>query len=307
MVIHDRSYSRWKGDRAAPVRAATVVFEAGVKRGGAVVFRRKIPAIGLILAAFGPFIFFLGAIAVKAYIVGHASQYPQFAEELMAEGEFGRWLNMSPEWIYSYMYVVQAAFVMVACVLIGAGLVAEDRRANALEMYLSRPVTVTQYLLGKLGAIGFFIALITVIPASILVLAQLSVSWSEAGEIRRLAVLLARTLLAGSVWVAIPALTIVTASSLADRARNAAILWLGVVIMLEFVVSNILKEVFNSDSFLLLQLGFNIRQVMNYILDNQVDLVTTVPVWQSALVLLVWVVVCLRVLRARVKPVEVVA
>ena len=77
-------------------------------------------------------------------------------------------------------------------------------------------------LLGKFGVIAFYVALITVIPASILVFVQLSVSWSEPGEIARLLGLLVRTLLSGAVWVAIPALTILTASSLADRARNAA-------------------------------------------------------------------------------------
>jgi ABC-type transport system involved in multi-copper enzyme maturation permease subunit len=306
MVIHDRSYSRWKGDRAAPVKGAAVVFESGIRRGSATVFRRKIPAIGLILVAFGPFVFFLGAILVRAYVIGNASQYPD-AARFMSESEFGRMLVFTAEWVYSYMFVTQWPLVMVACVLIGAGLVAEDRRANALEMYLSRPITVRQYLLGKFGVIAFYVALITVIPASILVFVQLSVSWNEPGEIARLLGLLVRTVLSGSLWVAIPALTILTASSLADRARNAAILWIGVIVMLEFVVSNILREVFNADSFWLLQLGFNVRQVMNKVLANDVDLVTTVPVWQSAAVLAVWVVVCLRLLHARVKPVEVVA
>jgi ABC-type transport system involved in multi-copper enzyme maturation permease subunit len=306
MVIHDRSYSRWKGDRAAPVKGAAVVCEAGVKRGAATVFRRKIWAILLILVSFGPFVFFLGAILVRAYVIGNASQY-QDAARFMSESDFGRLLVFSAEWVYSYMFTFGRVLVMVACVLIGAGLVAEDRRANALEMYLSRPITVRQYLLGKFGVMAFYLAIITVIPASILVFVQMSVSWSEPGEITRLLILLVRTILSGAVLITIPALTILTASSLADRARNAAILWLGVVVMLEFVVSNILRDVFNADSFWLLQLGFNIAQVMNKLLANDVDLITTVPVWQSAAVLVVWVVVCVRLLHARVKPVEVVA
>lgn len=305
MVIHDRSYSRWKGDRAAPVTAARVIFEAGIRRGVSTIFRRKLPAIGLILAAFGPFVFFFGAILVAAYVRGNAETYPEFAQVL--EGEFKEVLTLTPEWVYSYMFLAQFAFVMVACVLVGAPLVAEDRRANALEMYLSRPVTAPRYLLGKLATIAFFIALITVVPAALLVLVQLSVSWSQPGEALRLLELLVRTIVAAVPWVAVPAITIVTASSLADRARNAAILWLSVVVMLEFVVSNILRGVFNTDGFLLLQIGFNIRQVMNLVLGNDADLVTTVPVWASALVLAGWVVLCLRVLVARVRPVEVVA
>ena len=307
MVIHDRSYSRWKGDRTAPVKGATVVLEAGIKRGATTLFRRKLPAIVLILAAFGPFIFFLGVIYVRAYILGNVEKFGGGLVEFANDPEVVRMTTANPEWIYSYMFLTQWAFVMVACVLLGAPLIAEDRRANALELYLSRPISVRQYLLGKLATIATFVAMLTLIPASILILAQLSVSWSDPGEPLRLAGLFVRTLVAGAILVAIPSLTITTASSLADRARNAAILWLSVVVMLEFVVSNILREVFNADAFWLLQIGFNVRQVMNLVLGNDADLVLTVPVWASALVLAGWIVVCLRVLASRVRPVEVVA
>ena len=306
MVIHDRSYSRWKGDRSAPVQATSVIFETAIKRAATSIFRRKIPAVLLILVSFGPFLFFFGAMLVRAYVVGNAAQYPDFAEALQSS-DFGELLKWGPNWVYFYIFQWQWPLVVLACILVGSGLVAEDRRANALEMYLSRPVTVRQYLGGKLGAMAFYVALVTVIPATILGLTQLSVSWQEPGEFARLGGLVLRTIVGGSVWVAIPALTIVTASSLADRARNAAILWLGVVVMLEFVASNILQAVFQSDSFYLMQIGFNVRQVLNWVLDNQADLNTNVPVWVSALVLAGWVLLCLRILKARVQPVEVVA
>jgi ABC-type transport system involved in multi-copper enzyme maturation permease subunit len=306
MVIHDRSYSRWKGDRNAPVPATSVIFEAAIKRAAASIFRRKIPAVLLILLGFGPFLFFFGAMLVKSYVVGNAAQYPEFAEALQSS-KFGDMLSWGPNWVYFYMFLWQWPLVLLTCILVGSGLVAEDRRANALEMYLSRPVTVRQYLGGKFAAIAFYVALVTVIPATILGLTQLSVSWQQPGEFTRLAGVILRTIVGGAVWVAVPSLTILAASSLADRARNAAILWLGVVVMLEFVASNILQAVFQVDAFYLLQIGFNVRQVLNWVLDNQTDLVLTVPVWASALVLAGWVLLCLRILTARVKPVEVVA
>lgn len=306
MVIHDRSYSRWKGDRSAPVQGTSIICETAIKRAAASIFRRKIPAVLLILVSFGPFLFFFGAMLVRAYVVGNAAQYPDFAEALQSS-EFGALLKWGPNWIYFYMFQWQWPLVVLTCIIVGSGLVAEDRRANALEMYLSRPVTVRQYLGGKLGAMAFYVALVTVIPATILGLTQLSVSWQEPGEFTRLSMLIVRTIVGGAVWVAIPALTIVTASSLADRARNAAILWLGVVVMLEFVASNILQAVFQSDGFYLMQIGFNVRQVLNWVLDNQTDLNQNVSVWASALVLAGWVALCLRILQARVKPVEVVA
>ena len=39
MVIHDRSYSRWDGDRTRPVKAVPVILESGIKRGVATLFR----------------------------------------------------------------------------------------------------------------------------------------------------------------------------------------------------------------------------------------------------------------------------
>jgi ABC-2 type transport system permease protein len=305
MVIHDRSYSRWKGDRSSPVEASSVILGAGLRRGAATIFRRKIPAVALILFAFGPFVFFFLGILALAYVQG-TPQYANYAENLREE-PWASLIRFSPGWIYTYMYKAQLVFVVIACVLLGSGLIAEDRRANALELYFTRPVTARRYLLGKFGVIASYIAMVTVIPASILVLAQLSVSWSAPGELLRLAGLLARTLLGGSVLVLVPSLTILAASALADRARNAAILWLGVVVMLELVVSNILREVFQADGFYLLQIGFNIRQVLVSILGNSEDLTTTVPVWMSVLVLAGWVALCLRVLALRVKPVEIVA
>jgi hypothetical protein len=301
MVIHDRSYSRWKGDRSSPVEASSVILGAGLRRGVATIFRRKIPAVALILFAFGPFVFFFGAILVLAYFQGT----PQYADkaDILRQEPWKSLIRFSPGWIYTYMYKAQAVFVVIACVLLGSGQIAEDRRANALEL----SVTVRRYLLGKFGVIATYVAAVTVIPAAILVLAQLSVSWSVEGELLRLSGLFARTLLGGAVWVLVPSLTILAASSLADRARNAAILWLGVVVMLELVVSNILREVFQADGFYLLQIGFNIRQVMITILGNTEDLTTTVPVWMSVLVLASWVALCLRVLALRVKPVEIVA
>ena len=307
MVIHDRGYARWKGDRTGRVAAVPVVLEAGLKRGIGIVFRRKLPAVLLVLSAYGPFVFGLFAVYFTYYVMSNAaSMNPGLIEAINSE-EFRRFTTANPETIFFYMANMQWPFVLVACVLVGAGLVAEDKRANALELYLSRPVTVRQYLLGKLATIGVFVAAVTVLPTAVLILAQVSVSWSEPGRLLELLGLLLRTLVAGAVWVALPSLTIVAASSLTNRARNAAILWLGVVIMLEFVISNILVEVFADPHFHLLKIGFNVRQVMAWVLGDAGDLDPGVAVWQSGLVLLAWAGLSLRLMASKVRPVEVVA
>ena len=42
MVIHDRGYSRWKGDRSRPVAAIGVILRAGLRRAMATFFRRTL-------------------------------------------------------------------------------------------------------------------------------------------------------------------------------------------------------------------------------------------------------------------------
>ncbi|MGQ0551716.1 MAG: ABC transporter permease [Planctomycetota bacterium] len=307
MVIHDRSYSRWTGSRDGTVPAVSVLWSAGLRRGITILFRKKLPALLLLLAAYGPFIFMAGALYVRAYVLANADKFPVGLASALQEPEFAEMLAASPDNAFSYMFLFQWPFVLLGCVLLGSGLIAEDRRANALELYLSRPVTVRQYLLGKLAIIGTFLAAVTVIPAAVLILIGLSLSWGQPGEALALIELLGRTILAGAIWVAVPSLLIVTASALASRARNAAILWIAVVVMLEFVASNILIEVFGNERFSLLKIGFNVQQVGAWIMGSASNISKHVPVWQSALVLLGWVALCVPVMLRRVRPVEVVA
>jgi len=52
----------------------------------------------------------------------------------------------------------------------GSSLIADDRRHNALSLYLSRPLTRVDYLLGKAAGVGVPIACLTLIPCLLLYL-----------------------------------------------------------------------------------------------------------------------------------------
>ncbi len=308
MVIHDRSYARWDGERGTAVRAAPIIAEAGIRQGAAVIFRRKIVAVLLTLWALGPFAAGLLMMFVFSYIKKNLEAFPQF-EGAFDDPVVSAVLTLSGETIFFYWSYMQVFFVIIACLMVGAGLIADDRRTNALELYLSRPVGVAQYMLGKFCSIAFFVGLVTVLPAATAVLVQLALSWDEPGEATRLAELFARTLAAGAIWVVVPSLLILTASSLSKKARNAAIAWFAFLFALEGPISNILVEVFRNDSFYLLSFRHNIWQTTAWLLGNtdSQDFVQGVPVWQSAVVLGAWVLICAGLIRRRVKPVEVVA
>jgi ABC-type transport system involved in multi-copper enzyme maturation permease subunit len=306
MVIHDRSYARWDGDRTTRVRAVPVIIEQGIRKGAAIIFRRKLFAVVTTILAFGPFVAGLVLMYARYYVLANVQDFPEVAPFFQLE-DVRVMTTMNPEYVFFYLCYVQWVFMMLACLVVGAGLVAEDRRDNALELYLARPVTVVQYLLGKFFTIAFFLAILSVVPATIGVLAEMSLSWNQPEELKRLAVLLPRTIIAGSVWVMVPSLLILAASSLVKKARNAAIVFFAFLFVLEGPVSNMLREILNNDSFWLLSFRHNLWQVVRWLLGDHEHLVTTTPVWQSAVVLAVWCALLMWIIRRRVRPVEIVA
>ena len=64
--------------------------------------------------------------------------------------------------------------LFVFLVTIGqAGLIADDRRTNALQLYLSKPLTRVEYILGKLVPPLVYVLAVTLVPALLLLLLQI--------------------------------------------------------------------------------------------------------------------------------------
>ena len=68
----------------------------------------------------------------------------------------------------------QQIFVFFVTVYVGAGLIANDRRANALQIYLSKPLTRAEYVFGKLAILMTFLLLVTWVPAIVLLIVQIA-------------------------------------------------------------------------------------------------------------------------------------
>src|SRR5688572_24343943 len=61
-------------------------------------------------------------------------------------------------------FEVQNNFVFFITIYVGAGLVANDRRANALQIYLSKPLARIEYIAGKLMTLLIFLVAVTWVP-----------------------------------------------------------------------------------------------------------------------------------------------
>ncbi len=150
MPIHDQGYRRYGGTKALTGTGWTVIARAGVRT-----FLAKRAFLGLLLLSWFPF--FVRAVQIYA-----AANLPQ-AAFLAPTGEtFRQFLEQ------------QGFFVFVVTVYVGAGLIANDRRVNALQIYLSKPLTRAEYIFGKLAVLMTFLVAITWLPAILLLVVQIA-------------------------------------------------------------------------------------------------------------------------------------
>ena len=126
MPIHDQGYQRYLGTRSAIGRSWQVMTRAGVM---SVITKRVF--IGMMLWAWAPFV----VRAVQIYLVANVPQASQLVP-----------VNAT---MYRQFIEQQGIFVFFVTIYAGAGLIANDRRANALQIYLSKPLLRSEYIAGK--------------------------------------------------------------------------------------------------------------------------------------------------------------
>ncbi len=71
---------------------------------------------------------------------------------------------------------VQGGFAFILTVIVAPPLISRDLSNNALPLYLCRPLSRTEYVLGKMVVIGFLLSLVTWIPGLLIFIFQASLS-----------------------------------------------------------------------------------------------------------------------------------
>lgn len=276
--IHDQSYRRYTGVRQEPGTAWLVIAATGIRT----VLTKKFFWL-VLLAAWGQFF-------VRAVMFYLSANFPNL--DLLAP---------SVE-TFRQFFEIQEIFVLFVTVYVGSGLIANDRRSNALQIYLSKPLTRAEYVAGKLGTLLFFLLLVTLAPALMLLFLEMMFSASLAFVGANLFLLPAITLYA-LVEVLLSAFTMLALSSLSTSARYTAMLYAGVVLFTA-AVFGIVNGITNSSSLAWLSFRANLDQIGDVIFRLQ-------PRFESPWLLSVVVVALLIglsvwVLERRVRGMEVV-
>ena len=204
MPIHDQGYRRYGGHRQPQGRIWWVIARSGIM---SVLRQRRF--LGLLLFAWAPFI----VRAVQLYVAANFQQ----ATFLAATAEtFAEYLDQ------------QAIFVFFVTIYVGAGLIANDRRANALQIYLSKPLARTEYIAGKLVTLLVFLFAVTWVPAMLLLLLQIMFAGSLAFVQRNLFLFPAITLFS-LLQVFTSAFAMLALSSMSKSSRFVGIMYAGAI------------------------------------------------------------------------------
>ena len=278
MPIHDQSYRHYGGGKAAPGRSWTVIAWAGMRT-----FIKKRAFMGLLLFALSPFI-------VRAVQMWISSNYPQASILAPTAETFRQFLEQ------------QDFFVFIITVYVGAGLIANDRRANALQIYLSKPLMRSEYIAGKLAVLFGFLLLVTFVPAMLLLMLKVIFDGNFTFLKGNLFLLPAITV-ASLLQVSLAAFTMLALSSLSKSARYVGILYVGITFFTA-AIYGALYAITGSSRVSWISIGANVSQVVDVIFRLKPRYATP---WEvSLLVIIGLVVISISVLERRVRGVEVV-
>jgi ABC-2 type transport system permease protein len=280
MPIYEQTYRKYEARAGAPrVRFWPITREA------LRLVLAKRAFIGLMVLAALPFV----VRVVQVYVV---TRFPEAGRVLPVDGRlFGEFLNQ------------QIGFTILISIFGGSGLIANDLRTGAILVYLSRPLTRRDYVLGKLGAtLGLNLA-VTLVPGLLLyaislgLAPELFMKWSLAW--------IPPAIVAHSLLISLAvSLSTLAISALSRSARVAGLALAGLFVGLE-IVRGVLGAITDRPETHVLSIQNDLRVVGGRIFGIA-ERGVPIPAALPPLALALLAAGCLLVLRSRVRAVEIV-
>jgi len=203
MGVHRRGYRQYDGLRTPERWRFWILARYALGR----VFQSRLLVIFYVLC-FVPTLVALAGIYISHNVDLLATMFPRspFGRGINA----GELINVDAEFFLTLM-TIQSVLSVFVTALIGPGLVSPDLTNNALPLYLSRPFSRVEYVLGKFSVLFILLSLITVTPLLLLFTVKSSLAgWSWFTENIYLAYAVA---LGTLIWVTLLSLVALAASA----------------------------------------------------------------------------------------------
>jgi ABC-2 type transport system permease protein len=276
--IYRDGYRRYGGGRVPRGRAWAVIAATGIR----MMLRRR-GFLGLLLLAWAPFM-------VRAVQIWAVSTLPQAS-----------FLAVTPRTFHDFLDQ-QGLFVFFVTVYAGAGLVANDIRAGALQIYLSKPLSRAEYVAGKLGVLVTLLLLVTWVPAMLLLVLQTMFA-GNVTFVRANLFLIPAMAVFSLAQSLVASLTMLALSSLSRSSRFVAVTYAGLLFFTQ-ALYGVIFLVTRQTGASWLSVPASLSQVGNAVF--RLPPLYQTPVAWSCAVLVGLAAVSVAVLSRRVRAVEVV-
>ena len=159
MAVYERNYGRYTGP-VTPERSRFLILPRYAYE---VVLKSRL-FVGFLALCFGPPL--MGLLVIYLYHNASALQFLGLTPEKLAEiFPIGNTFFFTGLWI-------QGGLGFLLVLFVGPALVSPDLRNNGLPLYLSRPFTRTEYVLGKMSVLVILLSAITWVPGMLLLFLQ---------------------------------------------------------------------------------------------------------------------------------------
>jgi len=308
MAVYEHRYRAYEGQLHSPWSRFLVIPRYAVRE----VFKSKLFTTLFILCFIYPLI-----AAILVYLRHNANAVSllqiNISELLPIDNTF-----------FNTFVSVQGSFAFILTVIVAPPLISRDLANNALPLYLCRPLSRVEYVLGKMAVVGFLLSLITWVPGLLIFFFQASLAgvgwlWSNLWMVWSI-------FIGSMVWIILLSLLALAVSSIVKWRVVASGALLGM-----FFVPSAFAEIVNSlfltksahlislwatiNSIWLGLFGLFVRQtgsirgtVSNPIYERQFFDIALLepPLWASWLVVAVICAVCVWLLARRVRAYEVI-
>ncbi len=275
MPVYDQSYRHWHGVFNQKTQQWLIIAHNGIK----MLWRKWM----IILVAFASIPFFIRVAHI--YIATRLVDTVQF-------GKFASQIQINPE-LFKTFINQQSFFILLIVVFAGSGLISKDKKFNALQLYFSKPLSKWDYLLGKFTIVGFYVFVISLLPALLLFFTKVLIS-DDLSFLKQhywvpfalLGFYLIITLIYGGLILAL--------SAVGKGARFAGIGFFAI-----YVLTDLIKKILAYEPRIgIISIGADIQQMGDFLFG--LPLTHAFPVWLAALVLFMLSAGCFFILNSQV-------
>ena len=280
MPIHTQNYRHWEGTlNPSHYTRWWIIAKAELK----LLAQRKIVRL---IVAIPPVIYIL-AHAVIIYIV---NQFP------------GSVLPINIDSVFFRNFLFNASlFIALIAVFGGSGLIATDLKNNTLSLYLSKPISWIDYLIGKFAVMGILLGCLTLIPGLLLFLEH--VLLTDTSFLKENYWMPFSIIAYSIIIILVSSLLMLVFSSLTSNSRYAIIgfcaVWFGTPVIYE-----ILKVITRTSKVALVSIWAN-YDILGTALFGDTPNYAMHWVW-ALLTQIALIALCLFVLHRRIRAVEIV-